>query len=295
MYKTLVVMAAGLGSRYGGIKQIEPVGPNGEILMEYSIYDAIKSGFDRVIFIINRKIGEEFKSTIGNKISKYVKVEYVYQEKYDVNYFYSMKRSKPLGTGHAVLRCDPLIEEGESFVTINADDFYGREAFELAYKALHNKGLSNISYKLGNCLSDNGKVTRGVCKLNSAGDKLKSIMEVKSIYKNENNKICSDEIDCLELRDDTVVSMNMWVLNKKFLYLLDIEMKRFVEKLLKSDDESELILPVVIGDYLPYIDVDVIRCNEEWFGVTYKEDKNKVMLKIKELICKGRYPFKLFE
>ena len=304
MKKTaLVIMAAGLGSRYGGIKQLEPVGPSGEIIMDYSIYDAINAGFDKIVFIIRRDIEEDFMNIIGKRIQKLVEVEYVIQDVTELpNGFECPKeRTKPWGTGHAILCCKDKIHE--PFAVINADDYYGRESFQLMHEFLTQKTeISERDYCMAgfilkNTLSENGGVTRGLCRVDSR-NKLTEIYETKNIRREgliamgDNSKGKDLEIDL-----DSVVSMNMWGFTTEIMKDLEEKFIPFLEKHATIDFNSEYLLPVIIGELIKEdkASVEVLRTQDSWFGVTYKEDKETVMQSFQKLVAQGIYPEKLFQ
>ncbi len=296
---TLVIMAAGIGSRFGGgIKQLEPVGPNGEIIMDYSIYDAMEAGFDKVIFVIRKNLEKEFKEVIGNRISKIIDVAYAYQEVDDIPAQYSQMfkdRTKPWGTGQAILCCKDVIDS--PFLVINADDYYGKEAYKESYRYLTEQDFSNkkeicmVSFILKNTLSDNGAVTRGICKVDADG-KLLDIVETKNIEKEVSTAVVKKEDGTKELLDmDSVVSMNMWGLHPEFILMLQNGFEEFLAGLKPEDQKAEYLLPTIIGDLLKKnkISVKVLKSVDKWFGVTYKEDKESVVSAIKELIDVGMY------
>lgn len=301
---TLVIMAAGLGSRYGdGIKQLEVVGANGEIIMDYSIYDALEAGFDKVVFVIRKNIETEFKEVIGNRISKIVDVKYVYQETDILPESFKDKaknRRKPWGTGQAILCCRDVVKE--PFLVINADDYYGKEAYREAYKYLTmQRGDSQImklcmvGFVLGNTLSENGTVTRGICKV----DEESMLTEIEETYgiRRQGNvaKAVKDDRE-IELPLDSAVSMNMWGIPKEFISLLEEGFENFLKEISEEDLESEYLLPRIIGNMLKEgkISVKVLTSKDKWFGVTYKEDKSLVVQSIYELVEAGVYPRKLF-
>ena len=294
---TLVVMAAGIGSRFGGgIKQLEPMGPNGEIIMEYSIYDAINAGFNKVVFVIRKDLEKDFDEIIGQRIKKKVHVEYAFQEtdnipeKYKDNF---KERSKPWGTGQAILVCKDLIHE--PFLVINADDYYGCEAYKVAYDYLTQEHQSSIlplcmvGFVLKNTLSENGGVTRGICQENN--HKLVDITETHNIEYIGGKAISEGK----ELDLDAVVSMNMWGLYPQLFELLENGFDEFLHQLDSLDIKSEYLLPTIIDDLLKRneVSVEVLKSNDSWFGVTYKEDKENVKENIRILIEKGVYPYKL--
>lgn len=300
---SLVIMAAGLGSRFGqGIKQLEPVGLNNEIIMDYSIHDAIKAGFNKIIFIIRKDLEEEFSKVIGNRIKNIcsrlgVEVCYTFQSLEDLpkGIVLSEGRKKPWGTGQAVLSCKDLINE--PFAVINADDYYGKEAFKNIYSFLSNCDTTKpyefcmSGFVLKNTLSDNGGVTRGICKFNE-DNYLEEIVETKNIIKKDNKAFVNDE----EIDYNSNVSMNMWGFTPKFIELLEEGFEKFFENM-EEELTKEYLLPIYIGELLKKkkISVKVLETNDKWFGITYKEDKDLVVNSFKELIEKGVYPVNLFE
>ena len=296
---SLVIMAAGIGSRFGGgIKQLEPVGPSGEIIMDYSIYDAIKSGFNKIIFIIRKDIEKDFKEVIGNRIEKIckklnVEVHYAYQELDNIpsDFKAPKDRKKPWGTGHAVLSCKDIINE--PFVVINADDYYGKDSFKNMYEFLNknNNEFCMAGFKLKNTLSDNGGVTRGICQVDK-NDYLTEIIETSNIIKIGEKAVVEDR----EIDINSNVSMNMWGLSPEFINTLEQGFIEFLEKEV-SNIKSEYLLPIFIGELLKEnrIKVKVLETKDKWFGVTYKEDKELVKNSFKELIERGEYQENLFE
>lgn len=294
-------MAAGIGSRFGGgIKQLEPVGPNGEIIMDYSIHDAIEAGFNKIIFIIRHDIKDAFLTAIGNRIEKIcsklnVEVAYAYQEADDLpkGISFSGGRTKPWGTGQAVLSVKGIVNE--PFVVINADDYYGREAFVLIHDFLVSDHESNelcmAGFVLKNTLSDNGGVTRGVCKMNSDGF-LTDVVETKGIIKTDDGASANGNAIDIE----SLVSMNMWGLTPEFISLLDKGFIKFFET--HKDDilTAEYLLPIYIDELLHegMVSVRVLPTPDKWFGVTYKEDKDLVVSSFKKLIDEGIYKKDLF-
>ncbi len=294
-------MAAVIGSRFGGgIKQLEPVGPNGEIIMDYSIHDAIEAGFNKVVFIIRHDIKDAFYDAIGNRIESVckdrgVEVAYAYQEKDDLPEGISpvADRSKPWGTGQAILSIKGIVNE--PFVVVNADDYYGKSAFKSIHEYLVSEHSGNelcmAGFILKNTLSDNGGVTRGICKMNSES-MLTDVVETKNIIKNGAGASSNDK----DIDIESLVSMNMWGLTPEFIGLLE---KGFIEFFEKHTDDiltAEYLLPIYIDELLHkgIVSVKVLPTNDKWFGVTYKEDKELVVNSFKELIKAGVYSEKLF-
>lgn len=298
---TLVIMAAGIGSRFGGgIKQLEPVGPNGEIIMDYSIYDALKAGFDKVVFVIRKDLEKDFRESIGNRIEKQVEIAYVFQELEDVPNEYQGKfssRKKPWGTGQAILCCREQVHE--PFLVINADDYYGKEAYKEAFGCLQEmKGILHgdklpvcmVGFVLKNTLSENGGVTRGICKVDDA-HMLTDIVETQNIIKTEDGAAILEKGGLKEIDVDSEVSMNMWGLTPDFFDILEKRFKDFLKETKPDDLKAEYLLPTIIGNLLKdgKVEVKVLQSKDKWFGVTYKEDKEMVANSIKELIKLGYY------
>lgn len=297
---TLVIMAAGMGSRFGGIKQLEPVGPSGEIIMDYSVYDAVKAGFNKVVFIIRKDLEKDFKEIIGNRIGKQIKVEYVFQEISDIpeGFIKPEGRTKPWGTGQAVLCCRDAVDG--PFAVINADDYYGKEAFKLIYDFLSNDKYSEDQYCmagfiLGNTLSENGAVTRGVCR--AEGGILKDIVETSGIVPCGDHAAAKDsEGNDISIDLNSVVSMNMWGFKTSLFNELSDGFREFLSEVNADPLKKEYLLPQVIGDMINEgkAVVHALKTKDKWFGVTYKEDKEAVVRSIKELVDKGEYPSRLF-
>lgn len=300
---TLVVMAAGIGSRFGGgIKQLEAVGPNGEIIMDYSIYDALEAGFNKVVFVIRRDLEDDFKRIIGRRIEKLTEVEYAYQELDDIPKRFLAKtkgRKKPWGTGQAILCCKDVVHE--PFLVINADDYYGKEAYREAYNYLTSGAADDayqacmVGFVLKNTLSDNGGVTRGVCKVDE-NRMLSEIVETSNIVKTADGAAVQTEDGQTPIDVESEVSMNMWGLSPAFFDVLEKGFEVFLENLDPENLKGEYLLPIIIGDLLKEgkMKVEVRKSHDEWFGVTYKEDKPDVVANIQKLIAKGVYPEKLF-
>lgn len=296
-YTTLVIMAAGMGSRYGGIKQLDTVGPNGEIIMDYSIYDAISAGFNKVVFILRKELERDFKDIIGKRIEKLLKVEYVFQETDLLPDGYNPQtgRTKPWGTGHAIYCCKDAIQE--PFMVINADDYYGKEAFSLIYNFLNSEANNPDLYCmagfiLGNTLSENGSVTRGVCKTDNDGY-LVDIIETSGIRKEGDKvKAIDNKGRDIELDINSIASMNMWGFKPSIFEELERGFKEFLSTISAEDIKKEYLLPDVVGDLVhrDKAKVKVLNTSDRWFGVTYKEDKDYVVESIRSLIDSGAYP-----
>lgn len=284
MKKTLVIMAAGIGSRFGGgIKQLARVGANGEIIMDYSISSALKAGFNKIVFIIRRDIEEDFKEIIGGRIEKLCEVEYVYQSLDDIPSKFRGKfdRQKPWGTGQAVLACKDAVNE--PFAVINADDYYGDTAFQKIYDFIYADGRKSNEYCMAgfilkNTLSDNGGVTRGVCEINSDFN-LVNVNETHNIIKTADGAgVMDDSGNITKIDRDSYVSMNMWGLTPEFFDILDSGFSDFLENLDESDSKSEYLLPNIIDMLIKSgrASVKLLQTNDKWFGITYKEDLQSV-------------------
>lgn len=302
MKQTLVVMAAGMGSRFGGIKQLTPVGPSGEIIMDYSVYDALKAGFNKVVFIIRKDIEKDFKEVVGNRISQIVETEYVFQ---DIGHLPAgirvpQERTKPWGTGHAVMSCLGVVDT--PFVVINADDYYGKEGFRAIHDFLdgENEEYSEkyrfcmAGFALGNTLSENGTVSRGVCK--TCGGKLTDIEEITNITREGTRAVAVKEGKKISIPLEQPVSMNMWGFTQGFLVELDKRFTDFLNEPGRDLLKTEYFLPKVVDDLIKEgkAEVSVLPTNDRWFGVTYKEDKEYVSQEFKRLTREGIYPEKLF-
>ena len=289
---TLLIMAAGMGSRYGGLKQLDSVGPNKETIIDYSVYDAIRAGFNKVVFVIRKEFQGEFRSIITDKFSGKIQVEFAFQELANLPNGFSCPaaREKPWGTGHAILITKDLIKE--PFVAINGDDFYGLESFKVVAEYYQNRGedFSMVAFQLDNTLSEFGSVTRGLCTLN--GDKLDSVIETSGLRLSK-NRMQSDR-DIL-LNGKEPVSMNVWGFTPDLFGFLESMFKNFLEKE-GSELKSEFLIPSVINSLIQNNrkSVHILHSSAKWFGVTYKKDKPHVIEEIKNLIARGVYPEKLF-
>ena len=290
---TLLVMAAGMGSRYGGLKQLDAVGPNGETIIDFSVYDAIRAGYNKVVFIIRKDFEKQFKQKISNKYKNKIDVEIVYQDLNDLprSFRCPSERSKPWGTGHAILAARNAISE--PFVAINGDDFYGKESFEVIsnYYSSVNSGFAMAAFQLDKTLSENGSVSRGICEQNS--NELVTVVETHDIKKNSAVIIeCDRDISLLGIE---LVSMNMWGFTPALFDHLEKMFNDFLKDNI-SDLKSEFLIPSVINDLIEknIEKVKVLKTQSTWFGVTYVEDKAFVESQIKELIQSGEYPVSLF-
>lgn len=302
----LVIMAAGIGSRFGGgIKQLEPMGPGGEIIMDYSIHDALEAGFNKIVFIIRKDLEQDFREIIGRRIEKIAPVEYVYQEldRLPEGYTVPEGRKKPWGTGHAVLMVKDLVKD--PFMVINADDYYGKEGF----RKLHDYMVRDMDtqsdvyeicmggFILANTLSENGTVTRGVCQMNPDGT-LKSVEETYGIQVKD-GRLEASNVDGspVQVSLDQHVSMNMWGLPPRFLDELEKDFPRFLDNIREGDLKAEYLLPTIIGNLVKAgrARVRVLETRDKWFGVTYREDKEAVVAAIRRLIADGVYKERLYD
>ncbi len=292
---TLVIMAAGIGSRFGGgIKQLAPVGPNGEIIIDYSIHDALEAGFNKVVFIIRKDLEKDFREIIGNRIERLCEVEYAFQEIDDLpeGTKIPFERAKPWGTGQAILVCKDIVKE--PFAVINADDYYGKEAFVKVHDYLAAHADTQYQYCMAgfilkNTLSDNGGVTRGVCKVNEEGY-LYDIEETSNIIKDVQGAKIEDTGAVIDA--DSYVSMNMWGITPEFFDVLESGFHEFLNGLTPEDVKAEYLLPTVIDGLLKsgQAKVAVLETRDKWFGVTYAADKQSVMDAFAKLIADGVYP-----
>ena len=296
----LVIMAAGMGSRYGGLKQMDPVDENGHIIMDFSIYDAIRAGFEKVVFIIKKENEALFKECVGDRVAKKMQVEYVFQDLHNLpeGYIVPEGREKPWGTGHAVLSCLSAVDG--PFAVINADDYYGREAFQIIYDFLtthedqEKYQYTMVGYYLKNTLTENGHVARGVCIADEEG-KLTGITERTRIEKHAAGPAYTEDDGetWTKLPEDTIVSMNMWGFTSSILQELNNRFARFLEENLRKNPlKCEYFLPFVVDELLKEnkAEVTVLKSPDRWYGVTYKEDKPVVVEAIKNMRSAGLYP-----
>lgn len=296
---TLVIMAAGMGSRFGGLKQIEPVGPNGEFIVDYSIYDAIKCGFTKIVFIIKEENYDLFRETVGKRIEDKIEVEYVFQNNDNIPSDIEIPNSrvKPLGTGHAILCCKDVVDE--SFAIINADDFYGYDAYRVISKFMKENTDVNkyamAGYIVGNTLTENGSVKRGVCEQENGY--LTRLIE-SSVGK-DNDKIIATPLEggeSFEVTDDTLVSMNMFAFTPKLFGYLEEGLIKFLKQNQNNLETCEYLIPSVVFELIKdnQIQVEVLKTNAIWHGITYKEDKEELVNSINKLIEEGKYPKNLW-
>ncbi len=299
---TLVIMAAGMGSRFGGLKQVEPVGPNGEFILDYSVYDAIKAGFDKVVFIIKEENYDLFRETVGKRIESKIKVEYAFQKLEDVPSFVNIpeQRVKPWGTSHAIL--SSLNYVNEPFMVINADDFYGFDPYKKIKEYFDNNPKENeyvmIGYNVKNTLTENGAVKRGVCSTNESNNLIKL---VESSVEEKNGEIIAtpldDEIPAFKVDSNTLVSMNVWGFNPSLYSYLNAQKDIFFKENEEKLESCEFLLPTSIFELIEEgkIKVNVIDTNEKWYGITYKEDKESLVNSINKMIEEGKYPKDLWK
>jgi NDP-sugar pyrophosphorylase family protein len=298
MQPTLLILAAGMASRYGSMKQIQSFGPGGETIMDYSIYDAIRAGFGKVVFVIRKDFEQNFKSICEPKLNGRIKTEYVDQDLTDFTNGFEIpkERTKPWGTAHAVLCAGDVIKE--PFAVINADDFYGRDAFEKAAKFLTAEVAPNkyciIGYELSKTLSENGTVSRGVCEVNAAGE-LMSINERTKIYR-ENDKIIYEESDSKhEVPENSKVSMNFWGFDPSVFSFIEKLFQQFLKDSI-NDPKAEFFIPIIGDAFIKNGGIiKLIPTLAQWFGVTYKEDAATVKKDIQNLVDGGEYPYSLWK
>lgn len=297
MQPTLLILAAGLGSRYGGLKQIEPVGPAGETILDYSVYDALRAGFGRLVFVIRRDIEDAFKKAIGAKFAKKLAVDYVFQEldKLPGGFRVPPGRTKPWGTSHAILMAEEIIRE--PFAVINADDFYGAASYRVLSAHLQSRSddYAMVGFVLRNTLSDFGSVSRGVCRCD-AEDYLVSVTELTHVEKEDGGAHATDEAGRkINLTGDEVVSMNLWGFTPGLFALLRPAFVDFLKKH-GSDEKSEFYIPSAVNVLVTsgQARVKVLRTPDAWFGITHKEDKPMVVGGIRRLVARGDYPERLW-
>lgn len=303
MDKTLVIMAAGMGSRYGSLKQIDPIGEEGSLIIDYSIYDAVKAGFNKVVFIIKKQDEEAFRNAIGNRIEDKVRTEYVFQDINNIPDGYSVPegRVKPWGTGHAILSCLGTVKE--PFAVINSDDFYGPVAFREVSEWIDRTDFtqeklpfSMVGFQLKNTLTENGHVSRGVCVADENG-KLTEITERTKIIRRGEKVFYEDDETPVELDENAIVSMNCWCFAPQILDRLQTRFDEFFRTVEQNPLKAEFFLPFVVSDMLDDGEcyVDVLTTTDKWFGVTYKEDRPLVVKSIQDMKNEGKYPQNMLE
>ena len=305
MEKTLVIMAAGMGSRYGGLKQIDPVGPDNTLIIDYSIYDALQAGFTQVAFIIKKQDEEAFREAIGNRIEKQIPVKYIFQNLDNIPAGFSVPegRTKPWGTGHAILSCEGQIDT--PFAVINSDDYYGAEAFrkmadwvESAEAQADPHNYCMTGYVLKNTLTENGHVARGICQVDENGMLTKVVERTKIMRRGGQVQFTEDEENWYDLDENSTVSMNCWCFQPSFLSTLKERFEAFLkENLPKNPLKCEFFLPFVVQELIDegLCTVKVLQTNDRWFGVTYREDKEAVVAAIAKKIADGQYPEHLWK
>lgn len=300
---TLVIMAAGMGSRFGGLKQIEPVGPDGEIILDYSVYDAVRAGFDKVIFIIKKEIEEDFRAITDGRYDGKIKVEYAFQDLNNLPEGFTCPegRVKPWGTAHAIYSCKGLIDG--PFAVINADDYYGVETFKVIYDELTKEkedtgiyDFSMVGFKVENTLTENGHVARGVCKIEN-GYMTDIVERTKIMYRDGKIMFTEDEESWEEIPEGTPVSMNLWGFTSEILTEIENRFADFLKKNADNALKCEYYIPLVVDELVKEgkAKVKALDTDEKWYGVTYKEDKQSVMDALREKTEKGIYPTPLWK
>lgn len=302
---TLVIMAAGIGSRFGQkIKQLEPVGPNGELIIDYSVYDAVRAGFNHIVFVIRKDIEQLVREKIGDRLSKHVRISYAFQEKTDIPVRKELGeiRKKPWGTGQAVLSAKDIVKG--PFAVINADDFYGAEAYRIIYDYLNSADNSGktvpeyamCGFKIKNTLSDNGTVTRGICTVENG--LLRGLEETKEIRRQENGIITGVyNGETKEIADEAAASMNMWCFTGGYMDILSEQFVQFLSKVDENNvDSGEFLVPIAVDELLTTgkCAVKVLPTDSKWFGMTYAEDVEAVKASLREYVDKGIYAEKLW-
>ncbi len=299
MKPTLLVLAAGMGSRYGGNKQLDQVGPSGETIIDYSIYDAKRAGFGKVVFVIRRDIEEQFRETFVKRLKDVIEIDYVFQDlgNLPTGFVVPEERQKPWGTSHAILVTEPKIHE--PFGVINADDYYGVDSFKVLYKFLtedkDDKNFCIVGYRLGNTLSDHGHVNRGICKVSDDGF-LVNIVETRQLEKRPDGVFAPDGAGGYnQYTGDEIVSMNLFGFKPSCYKYLNMEFSNFLKERM-SDPKAELDIPTSLDKFVKNgeITIKILRSDSNWFGVTYREDKPFVVESIRKMVDAGIYPEKLF-
>jgi hypothetical protein len=302
---TLVILAGGIGSRYGGLKQADPIGPNGELIIHYSVYDALKAGFGHVVFLIRRDIEDAFRERIGNGVERHTDVTYAFQDLENIPAGLTIpdRRTKPWGTGHAVLCCKDVVHG--NFAAINADDFYGKTAYaaladylRVAADTPNGYAYSMVGYVLSNTLSEHGHVARGVCQVDADGylTGVRERLHIESLPKGIMDRL--EDGSLVPFATDSTVSMNIWGFTPSLFGELEVLFPRFLEESVPANPlKAEFLLPNIVGDLVQdgKARVKVLPTNEKWFGVTYQADRPRVQAAVRELIAQGRYPARLWE
>jgi UTP-glucose-1-phosphate uridylyltransferase len=294
---TLLVLAAGMGSRYGGLKQIDPVGPAGETIIDYSIYDALRAGFGKLVFVIRKDIEQQFREIVGARFEKHAPVEYVFQEldKLPAGYSLPAGRTKPWGTTHAILMADGVIKE--PFAAINADDFYGQEAYKVLAQHLTSgtPDYAMVGFILKNTLSAHGSVARGVSRVDEKNylTNIVEMMKIEPAGSGAKNTEADGKIT--QLTGDEAVSMNFWGFTPALFPQLKVEFEKFLKRA-GGEQKSECYIPATVGDLVTsgQAKCKVLRSSDSWFGVTYREDRPQVVESVRQLIAQGKYPEKLW-
>ncbi|MCQ2975221.1 MAG: nucleotidyltransferase [Bacteroidales bacterium] len=296
MKPTLLVLAAGMGSRYGGLKQIDKLGPSGQAILQYSAFDAARAGFGKVVFVIRRDIEKDFCELVLPKVKKHLDAEYVFQDKTDLPEGFSLPadREKPWGTGHAILAARNVIKE--PFAVINADDFYGKEAYQTIYdyfsslKDCEDNKYCMVGYPVTNTLSEYGTVSRGVCNTDNDGN-LTNVVERTKIIRENGQIVYIEDDQKTPIADNTPVSMNFWGFTPSFFEYLKRDFKEFLKDNI-SKPKAEFLIPTVVDNLIKSgtVTTKVLTCNAKWFGVTYKEDRPIVVQKFADLTQAGEYP-----
>ncbi|MBU3927903.1 MAG: nucleotidyltransferase [Bacteroidetes bacterium] len=298
MKPTLVILAAGVGSRYGGVKQMDKIGPSGESIIDYSIFDAIRAGFGKVVFVLNPKIIDDFKAIFEPRLAGKIKTEYILQELHNIpeGIEFNQERTKPWGTGHAVLVAERFVHE--PFAVINADDFYGREAFQVLADFLtdpirQQNEYALVGYKLANTLSENGSVSRGICQ--SENGCLTDVVERTSILRKEKGIVFEEAGTEYPLNEDDIVSMNFWGFTPLFFSQLNRDFSKFIFEN-AHQLKAEFYIPLVANNLIKSGEASfrTLTSNDQWFGVTYQEDKPVTIQRVAELVEKGQYPENLW-
>ena len=300
-HPVLVVMAAGMGSRYGGLKQIDPIGPHGEIIIDYSLFDAMRAGFEQVVFIISRRIEADFREVVGDRVAQQLEVRYVFQEldaRLPAGFAIPAGRQKPWGTAHAILCCREHIDA--PFAVINADDYYGSHAFQLLYDRLCRSrdrdgkyDFSMVGFRLANTLTEHGSVARGICETDATGRLINIVERTRVALRGGTPAFTEDGETWTEVPADNLVSMNMWGFTPALFEELEARFPRFLaQDVPQNPEKAEMYIPMEVGALLREgrCTVDVLSSPDRWYGVTYREDKPAVAAAMRELTRQGLYP-----